>query len=72
MLNGKCVATTQCPICVDESGRGRFSGEQWQYARDVCTTALCLPDGTVTQSQVTCASAPSCSDTEVCYIFIIE
>ena len=63
--DGECIEARECPVCSDESGYGRKSGEQWHCANEPCVVAICQPDGTIAQSSVVCAAAPTCGPNEV-------
>ncbi|XP_019623688.1 PREDICTED: mucin-5AC-like [Branchiostoma belcheri] len=45
MLNGKCVAVEECPVCVDKDGNGYQLGETWNNG--VCTSCQCLAEGSI-------------------------
>ena len=70
--DGECVEVRECPVCSDESGYGRKSGEQWTYSGEPCVVAICQPDGTIAQSSTECAAEPVCGPNEVNFLVFRE
>jgi len=64
LSNGKCIEISKCPVCKDETGKGRFVGEQWKCSGEPCIVSMCSPDGTVTQTQAQCENKPVCNHRE--------
>ncbi|XP_077966609.1 von Willebrand factor-like [Styela clava] len=64
LLDGKCVSSSECVHCTDETEAGRKVGEQWSVVNDPCFIATCQPDGQIVQSQLKCPEAPVCEDGE--------
>uniref|UniRef100_H2Y4W6 von Willebrand factor n=1 Tax=Ciona savignyi TaxID=51511 RepID=H2Y4W6_CIOSA len=62
--NGACISPVSCPVCTDELGNGRYTGEFWKHCSDPCITCTCTAEGNIVQSSATCAAQPECAADE--------
>merc|ERR1712131_198107 len=58
--NGRCIDSSECEVCVDETGKGRKIGEQWTPNNNPCITKQCTTSGDVVVSAVICPPATVC------------
>lgn len=65
MLNGTCVHPSACPVCVDETGTGRYAGESWTNCDNPCITSTCSCDGKIMQMSASCAPRKTCTSSEI-------
>merc|ERR1719457_220773 len=60
-----CVKPSTCPVCVDESGKGRFVGESWTKSDNLCVTSTCTNDGNIVQMTAACDAPKTCQPNEI-------
>jgi len=65
LLDGVCVKPSTCPVCVDESGKGRFVGESWTKSDNLCVTSTCTNDGNIVQMTAACDTPKTCQPNEI-------
>jgi len=65
LLNGTCVKPSNCPVCVDESGIGRYIGESWTRNDNLCVTSTCTNDGNIVQMTAACDTPKTCQPNEI-------
>jgi len=58
--NGKCIDSSECEVCVDETGKGRKIGEQWTPKTNPCVTKQCTTSGDIVVSATICPPATVC------------